>query len=72
MPDAQGLTEYQRRRQQFDANICREALAEHKGNQSAAARSLGLSRNTFRKYLGLTDLDPGGDSRQEKSAEENQ
>lgn len=57
MPDGKGLTEYQRRRRLFDASTCQEALDEHRGNQSAAARFLGLLRNTFRKYLTGIDLE---------------
>jgi hypothetical protein len=47
-----GRTPYLRGRQRCSANLAREAVARNRGNKSAAARELGLSREALYAALG--------------------
>ena len=41
----------QERIAQYKRTLCREVLAQHNGNKSAASRELGIHRNTLDRIL---------------------
>ena len=42
---------------EFEKRFIKKALEDHRGNQSRAARALGIHRNTLRRKIGLYKLD---------------